>query len=145
MQRLLAFTILWLLGGIASLPDAVASQPQSERAGIAILGSGWADCAEVTDTTASDDNLRFLFASWVQGYITGRNETGAPADGPSTGVSAQGDRVQADALRDIGANVSPASLVTAALDYCEEHPLDKFADASRSVYDQLVRSARTAR
>lgn len=140
----MGFAVLWLGAGIGPRPYTVTSQEQRDRAGMAILGSGWADCAEVTETTAADDNLRFLFASWVQGYITGRNETGAPTDA-AAGADAQGARSKVAPFRDIGANESPGALVAAALDYCAEHPLDKFSDATRSVYDRLVQSARSPR
>jgi hypothetical protein len=125
MKRLLAGTALVCLSA-TGLPSPIAAlQSPADPASLAVLGPGWADCEEVNLDVVGDDTLRSLFASWIQGYITGRNESAA--------------------LRDIGAGVASSALLGAALRYCEEHPASKFSDATRSVYDELIQHSRSGR
>ena len=126
MKRLfLGCSLVWLCAGTRPLSDAVVSQAQTTATGAAVLGPGWADCDEVTDQVSSDDNLRFLFTAWIQGYITGKNEAGT--------------------LKDVGADAAPSALLAAALRYCEENPMNKFSDAARDIYDQLAQRSQGAR
>jgi hypothetical protein len=125
MRRMLeSAALVWCLAA-TGLPTTVASQNRADAASLAVLGPGWADCEEVNLDVVGDDTLRSLFASWIQGYITGRNESAA--------------------LRDIGAGIASSALLGAALRYCEEHPASKFSDATRDVYQQLIQHAQSAR
>ena len=88
--------LAWLLTSLGCMSDTANSQPSSDTAGAAVLGPGWAECAEVNGDVSGDGNLRSLFTSWLQGYISGMNEAGQQ--------------------RDTGADASPYALIAAALD-----------------------------
>jgi hypothetical protein len=125
MRFLAGAALVWLLAGVESASDAESLQSPNDTPSLAVLGPGWAECAEVNSDVSGDNDLRSLFTSWLQGYLTGRNDAGP--------------------LKDTGADISPYALFAGALEYCENNPGMRFSDAARSVHDQLVEVSKKAK
>jgi hypothetical protein len=122
-RQLLGVAFACLAAGAGSMCGA--SQAPDQTTGLAVLGPGWAECAEVNDEVSGDGNIRSMFTAWLQGYITARNDAGP--------------------RKNTGADASPYALIDAALAYCSDNPGSRFSDATRNVYERLIQDSQSAR